>query len=67
MLIIMEDWNVHNLLEGFLDIETVGSLDIFEVYSTEGWAKVPHTVYQNIRVVGIHTQVDGLHAGKFVE
>ena len=62
MLIIMENWDVHERLELLFDIETIRPLNIFEVNSTEGWSKISYTVNEGIRILCIHVDVNGLNA-----
>jgi hypothetical protein len=57
MLVIMEHGNVHETLKFLLDVEAVGSLDILEVYATEGGGKIADTVNECIRILGIHANI----------
>jgi hypothetical protein len=57
MLVIVEDWDVHETLEFFFHIETVGALDILEVDSTEGRGKISYRVDKGVWVWGIHAYI----------
>lgn len=63
----MENWNVHQLLQFFLDVETVWTPDVLEVYPTERRCKIFNGIDKLIWVLGIDANIDGLHAGKLVE
>jgi len=57
MLVIVEDWNVHEALQFLFDEETVWSLDILEVYAAEGGGQIADTVNEGIRILGIHANI----------
>ena len=40
MLVVMENWNGHYLLELLLNVEAVWALDVFEVDATEGGCEI---------------------------
>lgn len=57
MLVIMEDWNVHETLQFLFDIEAVGSLDILEVYAAKGGGQIADRVNECIWIRGIHANI----------
>ena len=67
MLIVMEDWNGHNLLQFLLNVEAVWRLDIFEIDASVGGCKELDTVDEIVRVGCVHTDVNRLNAGELIE
>ena len=58
MLVIMEDWDFHELSELSLDIEAVRCFDIFQVNAAKRWSKALDTVDELVWILSIDTYVD---------
>ena len=65
--IFVKDGNVHLLLQGLLDDEALGRLDIFEIDAAEGGPHQAHRIDEFIRVFGIELDVDRIDVGKALE
>ena len=67
VLIIMENWDWHELFQGSFNFETVRTLNILKINTTERWSKMLHNINEFIGVLAVDAQVDGLNTGKLVE
>ena len=67
MLVVMEDGNIHGLLEFFFDIETLGGLDVLQVDAAEGrFEKLAH-LDDFIGVFRVDFYVEHVDIGKALE
>ena len=67
MLIIMKDRNVHDTFEFLFDIETVWSLNILQIDSTEGGSQVSDTVDEGVWILDINTDINRLYASELAK
>ena len=67
VLVVVEDRNVHQLAQPFLDHEAVGRLDVFQIDAAEGGAQIAHRADEVIDVRRVDFQVDGVHVGEALE
>ncbi len=67
VLVVVEDRDVHQLLEPLLDDEAVRRLDVLEVDAAEGGAEIAHAVDEGVGVLGIDFEIDRIHVGEALE
>ena len=67
MLVIVENWDIHDLLELVLDVEAVGALDILEIDATKGGTKCLYNIDELVWIGRVYTQIDAIHLGEFLE
>ncbi len=67
VLIVMEDRDLHGLLQPFFDMETFGRLDIFEVDPAKAGFQELHALDEELRVLGLEFQVDRVDVGEALE
>lgn len=58
MLIVVEHWDVHQLLESVLNDEAVGRFDIFKVDATKARAQITNTVDEVVGIFAVNADVD---------
>jgi hypothetical protein len=67
MLVVVEDRNVHALLELLLDVEAFGRLDVFQVDAAQGGLHRGDDVDQLVGIVLGQFDVEHVDAGEFLE
>lgn len=67
MLVIMEHWNVHQLLELLLHIKAVWTLDVLKINTGETRTKILDTIDELVFILGVYTNVHGINPSEFVE
>ena len=67
MLVIVEDGNLHRGAQGFLDLEAVGSLDVFEIDAAKRRFQQLAELDDLFGVVTIHFDVEDVDVGKTLE
>ena len=67
MLIVMEDWNIHERLQLLFNIEAVWCFDIFEIDSAEGWPEQFDAVDEFFRILRVHANVNRFNSSELVE
>jgi hypothetical protein len=58
MLVVVEDRNIAEFFELLFDIETIGCLDVLQVYASERARKQFYTFDEIVRVLGVDRKVD---------
>src|SRR6185369_2485206 len=64
VLIVMKDRNLHGLLQLLLDVEAFGSLDVLEVYASEGRFQKLASPDDLVRILGVQFDVEDVDIGK---
>jgi len=67
MLVVVENRNIHPLLEAPLNLETLRGADIFEVDATKSRLQSCHYVDKFVRVQFIHLNIEYVDIDKFLE
>ena len=67
VLVVMEDGNVHFLFQCFFNVETLGSLDVFEVDAAEGGFHCLDHFDQLVGVGNIQVQVENVYVSETLE
>lgn len=67
VLIVVEDWNWHELFELCLDFKAVRGPDVLQVNSTEARSQVLNAIYELFWILSVHANIDRLDACKLVE
>ena len=67
MLVVVEDRDVHHLLELLLDDEAVRRLDVLEVDAAERGSEVAHGRNEGVDIFGVDLEVDRVDVGKALE
>ena len=67
VLVVMEDGDVHDLLELLFDIEALGGLDVFQVDAAEGGLQGLDHVDELVGIGGGQLQVEDVHVGEHLE
>ena len=63
----MEDRDVHDLLELFLNVETLRALDVFQVDSAEGGLKQLNRADQLVGVLGVEFNIENIDVSEALE
>lgn len=63
----MEYWNWHEAFESFFNVETVRTLDIFKINSSERWVKMLDNIDEFIWVLAVNAQINAVNVGEFFE
>jgi hypothetical protein len=67
MLVIVENWDWHNLFKFLLDVEAVWTFNVFQIYSTEGWGETFDHIDELIFVWGVNANIDAVDTGELLE
>ena len=67
VLVVVEDRNVHPLLQLRLDLEALGRLDVLEVDGAEGRLEAGDDVDQLVRIALVDLEVEDVDAGELLE
>ena len=63
----MEYRNVQNLLQTFLNFETTGSTDVFQIDSAEAGSQIGHSLDDLFGILGVQTDGDSIYITEFFE
>ena len=61
VLVIMEYGDVQNLLQTFLNFETTGSTDVFQIDSAEAGSQIGHSLDDLFGILGVQTDGDSIY------
>jgi hypothetical protein len=64
MLIVVEDRDVHGLLQRLLDVETLGSFNVFQVDAAERWLEQLAGLDDFVRVPGVQLDIENVDVGE---
>ncbi len=67
MLVIMEDRDIHDLLELLLDVEAFGTLDVFQVDAAKRRFEEFDGTNDFVRILGVELNVENIDVGKALE
>ena len=67
VLVVVEDRDVHDLLQLFLDIEALGPLDVLEVDAAEGRLQQLDGTNDLVRILGVEFDVEDVDIGEALE
>ena len=67
VLVIVEDRDVHDLLQLFLDVEALGPLDVLEVDAAEGRLENLDGADDLVGILGVQLDVEDVDVGKALE
>ena len=67
VLIVVEDWDFHRLLESLFDVEALRRLDVFEVNAAKRGFEQLAQPYDFVGIVGIYFEVEHVDIGEPLE
>src|ERR1019366_8783009 len=67
VLVIVEDRDLHGLLQRLLDIETLGRLDVFEIDAAKGRFEKLASADDFVRILGVQLDVKHVNVGEAFE
>ena len=67
VLVVVEDRDVHGLLEGLLDVEALRGLDVLQVDAAEGRLQQLAGLDDLVRILGVEFDVEDVDVGKALE
>ncbi len=67
VLVVVEDGDIHLLLQPRLDLEALGGLDVLQVHASEGGLQRLHHLAEAVDVQLVHLDVEHVDVGKALE
>ncbi len=67
VLIVVEHWDLHRLLQCLFDVEALGRLDVFKIDASECRLQQLANLDDVVGIVAVHFKIEHVHVGKAFE